>query len=202
MRSPMNRTWPTPSMRFDVLFDLVVDDLGGLAQVAFRGDDDVDHRRGVGGRSSRSPAGRRPWEAARTMLATLSRTSWAATSGSFSSTKVTNTWETPSAESDRSSSMPLTVLTASSMRRVTCGLDLFRGRAPQRGGDRDDREFDLGEQVDAQLAVGVEAHYDQRQDEHGGEDGPADAESAPVFAWTTSAPRRRPARHPPTCRAC
>ncbi len=47
-----------------------------------------------------------------------SRTSWAATSGSFSRTKVTNTCETPSDDEERSSSMPLMVLTASSILSV------------------------------------------------------------------------------------
>ena len=64
------------------------------------------------------------------MLATLSRTSWAPTSGSFSSTKVTHVIETPSADRDRSSSMPLTVFTDSSMRLVTW-VSTSSGDAPR-----------------------------------------------------------------------
>ncbi len=67
----------------------------------------------------------------RVMAATLSRISWAATSGSFSSTKVTHVIETPSAERERSSSMPLTVLTDSSMRLVTW-VSTSSGEAPRR----------------------------------------------------------------------
>jgi hypothetical protein len=48
----------------------------------------------------------------------LSRTSWAASSRSRSSSKVTKTSETPSDEVERSSSMPLMVLTASSILSV------------------------------------------------------------------------------------
>ena len=52
------------------------------------------------------------------MRFTLSRTSWAAMSASFSSTKVMKTWEMPSEETERSSSMPLVVFTASSILSV------------------------------------------------------------------------------------
>ena len=49
---------------------------------------------------------------------TLSRTSWAATSASFSRTKLTKTCEMPCDEIDRNSSMPLIVFTASSILSV------------------------------------------------------------------------------------
>ncbi len=51
---------------------------------------------------------------------TLSRTSCAATSGSFSSTKPIVMIDTPSAEVEFSSSMPEIVFTASSSTLVTC----------------------------------------------------------------------------------
>src|SRR5262249_4940037 len=60
---------------------------------------------------------------------TLSRTSCAATSGSFSSRKLTITCETPSDEIERSSSMPLIVLTASSILSLT-SVSICSGAAP------------------------------------------------------------------------
>src|SRR5215472_4345033 len=60
---------------------------------------------------------------------TLSRTSCAATSMSLSSRKVRITCETPSDEDERSSSMPLMVLTASSILSVT-SVSICSGAAP------------------------------------------------------------------------
>src|SRR5262252_4754717 len=60
---------------------------------------------------------------------TLSRTSCAATSGSFSSRKLIITCETPSDEIERSSSMPLIVLTASSILSLT-SVSICSGAAP------------------------------------------------------------------------
>ena len=65
------------------------------------------------------------------MAETRSRISCAPTSPFFSSTKVTKTWETPSAEVERSSSIPLTVFTASSMRLVTW-VSTSSGEAPRK----------------------------------------------------------------------
>ncbi len=62
---------------------------------------------------------------------TRSRTSCAATSPSFSSRNATMTCETPSDEFDRSSSMPLMVLTASSILSVT-SVSTSSGAAPGR----------------------------------------------------------------------
>jgi len=75
---------PDAGDRLDVLFDLVVDDLGRLAQVAAAGDHDVNDRRGVGRELliTGGSASRGNWLK---MAETLSRTSCAATSGSFSS---------------------------------------------------------------------------------------------------------------------
>ena len=62
---------------------------------------------------------------------TWSRTSWAATLTSLSRVKVTNTWETPSVDTERSSSMPPRVLMASSILSVT-SVSTCSGAAPGR----------------------------------------------------------------------
>ena len=65
----------------------------------------------------------------RSTLFTRSRTSWAATSALFSSSKLMRTWDTPSAEMEMSWSMPLMVLTASSILSVT-SVSISSGAAP------------------------------------------------------------------------
>ena len=60
---------------------------------------------------------------------TFARTSCAATSAFFDSSKEIVTRERPSVEGERSSSMPATVLTADSMRSVT-SVSMFSGVAP------------------------------------------------------------------------
>ena len=67
----------------------------------------------------------------RSTVLTRSRTSWAATSGFFSRSKLTITWETPSAEIEISWSIPLIVLTASSILSVT-SVSISSGAAPTR----------------------------------------------------------------------
>ena len=64
-----------------------------------------------------------------TIRSTLLRTSDAATSAFFSSTKLTKTCETPSTEVERSSSMPLMVLTAPSILSVI-SVSISCGDAP------------------------------------------------------------------------
>src|SRR5262245_9318106 len=59
----------------------------------------------------------------------LSRTSWAATSTLFSNANWTKTWETPSVETERSSSMPEIVFTARSIRSVI-SVSMSSGAAP------------------------------------------------------------------------
>ncbi len=59
----------------------------------------------------------------------LSRTSCAATSPSFSKTNCTKTCEMPSDEIDRNSSIPLIVLTASSILSVIC-VSMSSGAEP------------------------------------------------------------------------
>src|SRR5213592_1583286 len=49
------------------------------------------------------------------------------------------------------------------------GLHLLDAGALQRGGDGDDREVDVGEEVEAEAPVGEEAEHDQRRDQHGRE---------------------------------
>ena len=60
------------------------------------------------------------------------------------------TSDVPGPEIERSSSMPATVLTASSMRCETCGFDLLGRGAGQHGPHADRREVDRREAVDAQ----------------------------------------------------
>jgi hypothetical protein len=73
--------------------------------------------------------GSMPWgSVARTPL-TRSVTSWAAMLMSFSRRKVTYTCDTPSTEAERSSSMPLMVLTAASILSVI-SLSTSSGAAP------------------------------------------------------------------------
>jgi hypothetical protein len=62
---------------------------------------------------------------------TLSRTSCTATSTSFSRANIRKIWATPSLEIERSSSMPLMVLTASSNLSVIC-VSTSWGAAPGR----------------------------------------------------------------------
>ena len=107
---------------------------------------------------------------------TLSRTSCAATSVSFSSRNADDDVREPSDEIERSSSMPLMVLTASSILSVI-SVSICSGAAP--GLDRrddDGREVDLGEPVDAEARERERADDGQREDEHGREDRTADAE--------------------------
>ncbi len=72
--------------------------------------------------------------------------------------------------------MPLTVLTASSMRLVTC-VSTSSGAAPRSVvviGNH--RKVDLWEQIDPEFAVRIEPQHHQHHDEHGGEDRPFDTD--------------------------
>ena len=105
-----------------------------------------------------------------------SRTSCAATLTSFSMTNVTTTCETPSVVIERSSSMPLMVLTASSTLSVI-SVSTSSGAAPGWRRDDDDvREVDVGEAIDAELHVPGDADDADDEDEHRREDRPLDAE--------------------------
>ena len=81
----------------------------------------------------------------------------------------------PSEEVDRNSSMPLIVLTASSILSVIC-ISMSSGAEPGCAGrDRNDREIDLGKAIQPELQVAENAEHHQHQDQHGGEDGTANA---------------------------
>ena len=110
------------------------------------------------------------------MRLTLSRTSWAATSPSFSSVNWMKTCEMPSDDDDRNSSMPLIVLTASSILSVICRLDLLGRRAGLPRGHRDHREIDLRETVEPELQIAEDAEDHQHQNQHRGEDRTLDAD--------------------------
>ena len=76
------------------------------------------------------------------------------------------TCDTPSDEIERSSSMPLMVLTASSILSVT-SVSICSGAAPGlHRRDDDGREVDLGKPIDAELREGEGADDGQRQDQH------------------------------------
>ena len=86
------------------------------------------------------------------------------------------TCETPSDEIERSSSMPLMVLTASSILSVI-SVSICSGAAPgwtRRDGDG--REVDLRKAIDAELRERERADDGERQDEDGREDRTFDAE--------------------------
>ena len=61
----------------------------------------------------------------------------------FSEQELMKTWDTPSVETERSSSMPLMVLTASSILSVI-SVSTSSGAAPEPRGHGDDRELHLG----------------------------------------------------------
>ena len=87
---------------------------------------------------------------------------------------MTSDW--PSEEVERTSSTWLMVLTASSIFLVI-SVSISSGRGAGIGDDDDDGgDIDLGEQIHAEREVGEDADHDQRQNQHGREDGPADAE--------------------------
>ena len=130
LRPPMTSTWPTPSelssCRRRTLSAYSVISRSGFCAVTAT----VSTGDAVG--SSFSTVG---WITVRgssgmTRL-TLSRTSCAATFASFSSTNETTTCDTPSDEFDVSVSMPLMVLTASSILSVT-SVSTCSGAAPGR----------------------------------------------------------------------
>ena len=115
---------------------------------------------------------------------TLSRTSWAATSPSFSSTNWMKTCEMPSDEIERNSSMPLIVLTASSILSVIWRLDVLGRGAGLARGHGDDRKIDLGKAVEPELQVAEHAEHHQHQDQHRGEDRTLDANRGQLIHWT------------------
>ena len=124
----MSWTWPTPSTdsscrRSTLSANSVTSRIGAFADTA-------RERTGAASGSIFSMTGgsasRGNW---RSTLLTRSRTSWAATSAFFSSSNEMTTWETPSEEIEISWSMPLIVLTASSILSVT-SVSISSGAAP------------------------------------------------------------------------
>ena len=137
---------------------------------------------------------------------TCSRTSCAATLTSLSSLKLTMTCETPSVEIERSSSMPLMVLIASSILSES-SVSISSGAAPGSSViDGDDRQVDVGEAVDVELLVADDADDDDEQDQHGREDRAADADTGEPLHGVSSLhlarrrARRGSARRPPARR--
>ena len=108
----------------------------------------------------------------------------------FSSWNWMKTWETPSAETERSSSMPAMVLTARSILSVI-SVSTSSGAAP---GSRvvtvTMGKSTLREAVDAELEVGEDADDHQREDEHRGEDRALDADlGEPLHGYLPPAAR-------------
>ena len=76
------------------------------------------------------------------------------------------TCEMPSDETERSSSIPLIVLTAFLDLVGDLGLDLLGRGARLHGRDHDGREVDLRKAIDAEPGEREDADHGQRQDEH------------------------------------
>ncbi len=126
----MSSTWPTPatdsSWRRRVLsVNSVTSRMGRGAETA------TDSTGAASGSIFSITGGSASRGRSRSTLLTRSRTSWAATSGFFSSSKLMMTCETPSEEIEMSWSMPLMVLTASSILSVT-SVSISSGAAPAR----------------------------------------------------------------------
>ena len=89
---------------------------------------------------------------------------------------MTFTIDWPGAETERSSLMPSTRLTASSRMSETCVFDFLDRCAGQRRAHHDVRQIDGGEAIDAEAEERGGADDDEREDQHRGEDGPPDAD--------------------------
>ncbi len=161
--------------RLDVLLDLVIDYLGHLAQVPLRTDDDVEHGRGVGGEllhHGRARVARQLAEHRADLVADLLRGDL----GVFFEN------ESDGDDGDAFGGGRVQFVDAGDgvdrlfERLGHLRLDFLGRGARQHGGDGDEGELDLGEEVDAELPVGIQPDHHQRQDEHGGEDGPANAD--------------------------
>src|ERR1019366_5591621 len=79
------------------------------------------------------------------------------------------------------------------------GFDLFWGSARVDDGHDDGGDIDLGKEIDAEREVGKDADHDQRQNQHGGENGSADAKLGECmhglpclgyFVWVTLSEQR------------
>ncbi len=108
---------------------------------------------------------------------TRSRTSWAATSASFSSRNEMMTCETPSDEFERSSSIAADRVDGLLDLVGDLGLDLLRRGARQPGRHDDRGEVDLREAVEAELGEGERADDRQRKGDDRGKDRTADGDA-------------------------
>ena len=127
-----------------------------------------------------------------TIVATLSRTSCVADSMSRSSVKVMVTCDWPWLEVARSSSMPLIVLTASSMRLVIC-VSTSSALAPGSWTwTVTTGRVGLRHQVEAEILVRERAQHDERRRHHDGEHRPLDADVCELHWPAPSAARPRP----------
>ena len=107
----------------------------------------------------------------------------------------------PWLELQRSSSMPLMVLTAASIGLVIV-VSISSALAPwQAGPDVDRRRIGPRHQVEAELAVRGPSQHDERDAHHDGEDRPADADISKLHFVSPRWPRRPrlppPPRRPP-----
>ena len=129
-RPPMTRAWPTP--RVDSICRLTTLSANSVISRIGAGPESAIERTGAASVSSFCTIGGSAavGNSARIVL-TLSRTSCAATSPFFSRSNRMETIEMPSDEIDWSSSMPLIVLTASSILSVT-SVSISSGLAPTR----------------------------------------------------------------------
>ena len=175
LRPPITTTWPTPSelsrRRRRTLSANSVMSRTGLSAVT------ATVMTGAAVKSSFSTVGCSTVRGSCGITRlTRSRTSCAATSAFFSSLNDTTTCEMPSDEVEVSVSMPLIVLTASSILSVT-SVSICSGAAPGSARrHRDRRDVDVRKAVDAELAEGEQADDGQREHEHPGEDRALDAE--------------------------
>ena len=128
---PITRTWPTPEMLSRSRRTLC--SANAVMSRTLRPSPETDrYRIGLASGSTLVTTGvSMPVGSSASTVLMRSRTSCAAVSMSFSSRNCTNTCDTPSAEAERSSSMPLAVLTARSMRSVT-SVSMSAGAAPGR----------------------------------------------------------------------
>ena len=171
------RTWPTP-LAFS---SRCLISLSAICVTSRRGrgggDRDLHHGRGVGIELLNRPAasrvcGRSGEHQVRPCSALPARRR----RRSYRARSVTSTSEWPSEEVERTSSIWLMVLTASSIFLVI-SVSISSGDAPGLSMVTDTVGIStLGNEIDAQTEVGEASHHDQRQNQHGREDRTSDAQ--------------------------
>ena len=192
-RPPRTSTWPTPVTLFDLAAQHLVGVLGDVARPARRavsGDAQDRRRVGVELLDARLLDGLRQQrqhavDLVAHFLAPRRRCPCRAGTP-------TNTCETPSDETERSSSIPLMVLTASSILSVI-SVSICSGAAPGCTVVIDHRrEVDLREAVDAEPREREDADDGQREDQHRREDRTADGQGGKPLHGDTFARRHGP----------